>query len=359
MDANTILIGIGLTLLAALVVILIAGARARAHLQATYPARGQLVDVGGYRLHLHCQGEGAPTVVMDAGQGAPGVAWDLVGPGVAAFTRVCVFDRAGLGWSEPSPKPRLPSVMAEELHALLHRAGIAGPYVLVGHSYGGLNARVFAHRYPDEVAGLVLVDSTHEDQFQNETLRRAAERMSGMLPVIAGALGVLIRTGIPALKPDLLPDVSGLDASKVPPDMLAVYRALGNKSPRAILTSASELKAVMEAHAEVRALRINSLGDIPLIVIRHGQTQAQMTPELTELVEETNVRLQAELARQSSRGKLIVAENSGHNVPVDQPELIVQAIQEVVLAGRAQPEQPAPIHTQASRPAGAPASPTV
>ena len=125
-----------------------------------YPPPGQMVDVGGYRLHINCIGTGSPTVVIDAGWGDSSAAWSSwVQPSAASTTRVCTYDRAGMGYSEPGPLPRTAERFAAELHALLANAGEPGPYVLVGHSMGGLTVRVFAHEYPADVAGVVLIES--------------------------------------------------------------------------------------------------------------------------------------------------------------------------------------------------------
>jgi pimeloyl-ACP methyl ester carboxylesterase len=129
----------------------------------TYSPPGKLVDVGGYRLHLNCTGKGGPTVVLIAGGGDFSFDWSLVQPDVSRFTRVCSYDRAGLAWSDPGPIPRTMRQEAYELHLLLKAARIKAPLVLVGHSIGGLIARVYAEQYPNEVAGIVLVDPTHED----------------------------------------------------------------------------------------------------------------------------------------------------------------------------------------------------
>ena len=125
-----------------------------------YPMPGQLIDVGGHRLHLNCTGSGSPTVVLEPGGGAMSSNLGWITPGVARDTRVCVYDRAGRGWSEPATGPQDGAQIVADLHTLLHRAHIPGPYVLAGHSFGGLYALTFADRYPDEVAGMVLVDST-------------------------------------------------------------------------------------------------------------------------------------------------------------------------------------------------------
>src|ERR671916_2801122 len=130
-----------------------------------YPAPGEMVDVGGYSLHVYCTGEGggAPTVVMDSGAGGSVLDWQLVQPEVVGFARVCTYDRGGAGWSEPGTQPRTSQQFVEELHTLLGNAGVQGPYVLVGHSLGGTNMQLYASQYPDEVAGMVLVDSALED----------------------------------------------------------------------------------------------------------------------------------------------------------------------------------------------------
>ena len=125
-----------------------------------YPAPGQLVDVGGHRLHLNCTGSGSPTVVLEPGLGETSMGWAWIAPAVAADTRVCVYDRAGRGWSEAADDQQRGADVAAELHTLLHRGNVPGPYVLAGHSFGGLYVRSFAAQFPDEVAGMVLVDST-------------------------------------------------------------------------------------------------------------------------------------------------------------------------------------------------------
>jgi pimeloyl-ACP methyl ester carboxylesterase len=125
-----------------------------------YPMPGQLIDVGGHRLHLNCTGTGSPTVVLEPGGGGMSSNLGWIAPGVARDTRVCVYDRAGRGWSEPADTPQDGAQIAADLHTLLQRAHVPGPYVLAGHSFGGLYVLAFAARYPDEVAGMVLVDST-------------------------------------------------------------------------------------------------------------------------------------------------------------------------------------------------------
>ena len=125
-----------------------------------YPPPGQLVDIGGHRLHLHCTGSGSPTVILEPGGGGSSSDMGWVAPAVARDTRVCVYDRAGRGWSDPVDGPQDGATIAADLHTLLQRAHVPGPYVLAGHSFGGLYVQIFAAQFPSEVAGLVLLDST-------------------------------------------------------------------------------------------------------------------------------------------------------------------------------------------------------
>jgi pimeloyl-ACP methyl ester carboxylesterase len=298
---------------------------------AAPPPIGRLVDVGGYRLHLACEVEVGPTVVMEAAIGETGLLWSLVQPGVAQLTRACVYDRAGLGWSEVSPKPRTAAVMVEELRSLLASAEVPGPYVLVGHSFGGLLVRLYAARYPQEVAGLVLVDSAHEEQY-----RRAPNEIRELVPQLE-AQGLQQFEGLKALI------VSGsLDAAMLPvppglPEAAAeTFRALVAASPKHVETLIAEQQAVQTIHAELAAAKITSLGDLPLLVLSHGQPM--LMPGLTDAVNQANEQLwqqlQAELARLSSQGRLVVAQDSGHYIQLERPELVIDAIAEVVAAAR-------------------------
>src|SRR5919107_4053130 len=163
--------------------------------QSTYPPPGEMVDVGTHSLHISCAGQGSPTVILEAANGGMSAHWARVQQQVAQTTRVCAYDRAGLGWSEPGPEPRDAKQVSSELHTLLaNAAGTEGPYVLVGHSYGGLYARMYAARYSEEVAGMVLVDSSHPEQFSRSPEGRAmyerTKRLSALVPLFT-RLGVI------------------------------------------------------------------------------------------------------------------------------------------------------------------------
>jgi pimeloyl-ACP methyl ester carboxylesterase len=295
------------------------------------PPIGQLVDVGGYRLHLACQGEGSPTVVMEAAIGETGLLWSLVQPAVAKLTRACSYDRAGYGWSDPSPKPRTAGVMVEELHTLLDTAQVPGPYVLVGHSLGGLLVRLYAVRYPQQVAGLVLVDSAHEEQY-----RRAPRELQELVPQVEEearqqleGLKALIVSG--SLDASMLPVPPGLPAAAAD-----TFRALVAASPKHVETVIAEQQAVQVIHAELAATRITTLGTIPLVVLSHGQPMAMpgLPDEVNQAHEQLWQQLQAELAGLSSRGRLMVAQDSGHYIQLERPQLVVDAIGQVVTAAR-------------------------
>lgn len=318
------------TLLGAMIVLgaalRLAGAAAQARLRRRYPPPGRLVDVGGRRLHLVTRGERGPSVVVLAGQGDFSLSWRAWQAALAESARVSVYDRAGLGWSDPGPADATLADAVEDLRRLLARAEVAGPHLLVGHSYGGMLARLYAHRYPAEVAGLVLVDAAHEDQFAPEPIQRAVRRMAGIMPLLLGAFGWLVRSGLAALFPALVPDLGGALARLDDADRRA-YRAVIASRPAHLAASAGELRGLERAQAEMRAAGIWTLGDLPLVVLRHGREQPPMGgPELAQLLEETFRRLQAEMAGLSSRGRLLVAADSGHLIHLEEPHLVADAV---------------------------------
>jgi pimeloyl-ACP methyl ester carboxylesterase len=325
MSSHIILISLTIIITASVLPVVF-GQFKKTQVNTKYPPIGKLVDVGGFRLHLHCQGERGPSVILDAGQGESSLSWGAIQSEIAKVTRVCVYDRAGLGWSEPSPRPRTARVMAEELHILLENAKVPKPYVLVGASLGGLNARVYAHLYPEEVAGLVLLDAAHEEQYLPEAIQKALHQMGGMMALMRGYAVLMVRSGLAAIFPRLLPAGS---MGRISPSA-QIDQALRGAKPAYMQAAADEIKDVERSHAEVREMQVASLGDIPILVIRHGQTQVQMMPEVTAVMEETNRRLQEKVANQSLNARLVVADESGHAIQMDQPELVVRSVLELV-----------------------------
>jgi pimeloyl-ACP methyl ester carboxylesterase len=252
-----------LWLVVALVVLAVIGAIYQAIAterdERAYPPPGHLVNVGGYSLHINCVGEGSPTVILESALGAMSAHWVRVQQVVAETTRVCAYDRAGMGWSEPGPEPRDARQISSELHTLLKDADTEGPYVLVGHSYGGLYARMYAARYPNEVAGVVLVDSSHPEQFTRSPEGRAMyeqiRRLGAVIPFLT-RLGVIRLFNVYPAHPDL------------PPQQRAQIEAF-NSSTRQVATTAAEFRATPETTAQVRST--GTLGDKPLAVISAGE----------------------------------------------------------------------------------------
>jgi pimeloyl-ACP methyl ester carboxylesterase len=281
---------------------------------------GRLVDVGGYRLHLYCVGAGSPTVLLEAGGGNPWLAWYKVQPGVAQFARVCSYDRAGLGWSDPSPQPPTAKEIASELHTLLGNAGVTGPYVLVGHSLGGMYVRMFQSRYPAEVVGLVLVDSSHPDQ--DARFPPEARKLSALSGKVLSAMQFLRPFGVLRL----------LAARAVPPEVRPEYTAVLCR-PQFLAAVRAEAAAVEENSAEVRPL--GSLGDLPLAVLSHDPDKVRFPGNLTEPVNRAWDEMQTELSRLSTRGSHEVVKGAGHDIELDAPDAVVSAIRRVFDQARA------------------------
>lgn len=285
---------------------------------AAYPATGRLVDVGGRAMYIDCIGHGSPTVVTDAGLGGSSLDWSLVQPELAKTTRVCSFDRAGMGRSESVSTPRSPAYLAQELHSLLTNASEPGPYVFVAHSLAGKNARLFASAYPTEVAGMVLIDARSE--YVDARVSKADAESFGFALRLQGTLfSIGRRLGLArAFARTLLGEVSL-------PDEIATQMVLQQTQPSAIDETIAEGDARSTDDA---ALSGALLGDIPLVVVAAGDSIANL-PNWRQA--------QEQMAALSTRGRLIVAEHSSHFVQGDQPSLVIDAVQETVSEVRAAP----------------------
>ena len=313
----------------------------------TPPPPGKLVDVGGHKLHIHAMGRGRPTVVMECGAGDFSFDWSIVQPEVAHFTRACTYDRAGSAWSEPGPKPRTMQQIVYELHTGLHKAGIRGPYVLVGHSLGGLIVRVFAENYPSEVCGMVLVDSSHEDmqlfiqrpgdkepkvvRFRTLSQGREVPAVQKSLPVSSASDAAKITESLP------VPQKLEAPYDKLPADVQKV-RLWAMSRPAWRDANDSEFDYLPEELARMYAARSSHpypLGDIPLIVLTRGKGDYPEGGGLSpEQLDADRKRLQTDLTTLSRNSKQIIAEKSGHHIQTEDPELVVRAIREVVEAVR-------------------------
>jgi pimeloyl-ACP methyl ester carboxylesterase len=290
-----------------------------------YPALGDMVDVGGYNLHLNCTGGagGAPTVVMDSGLGGSVLDWQLVQPELAKSTRVCTYDRAGMGWSDSGAQPRTSQQIVRELHTLLSNAGVRGPYVLVGQSFGGTNMQVYASRYPDEVAGMVLVDSALEDE--KAVALTQSHQPSPLLMKIYATIGL---TRLPYT---LGGETSGLTSPELEDEQAAI-----STHRRHVFAVADETSSLEESFDENRTDPM-SLGDKPLMVLTAGSVELKgtgLSQEQMNLIDKLHSESQAAFTRRSENSKQIIVEDSGHYIQVDQPGLVTDAIRQVVEAAR-------------------------
>ncbi|MCB2426612.1 alpha/beta fold hydrolase [Methylophaga pinxianii] len=267
---------------------------------AEFPAiPGQRFDIGGYQLHIHCMGSGSPTVIVDVGLGDDSTDWLPIQKAVSSSARICVFDRPGYGWSDFGPSPRTSNRIAQELEELLIQAEVPPPYILVGHSFGGYNIRIFAANNPQMVAGMVLVDASHEDQYTQFQIK---------LPNNFNRRGTIM----------ILPKSTDSTAH-------------ANKAPvlreRAFHAARAEISALDESSVQLQ--KNSALPTVPLIVISRGK------PEWfgdigQQQREKTWIDLQQDLSRLSPISTHMFANRSGHAIPHEQPEIIIEAIEQVL-----------------------------
>jgi pimeloyl-ACP methyl ester carboxylesterase len=241
-----------------------------------YPMPGQLIDVGGHRLHLHCTGSGSPTVVLQPGGGDFSSAMAWIAPAVASQTRVCVYDRPGRGWSEPAASPQDATQIATDLHTLLQRGNVARPYVLAGHSFGGLYVLTYADRYPDDVAGMVLVDSTNpstEADPENATAYDAGSYDAATDRVAA--------LGAAAARVGLVRLLGSFDYGELPAQSRDEVRA---KTATAEYASGWIDEFVQANASGAEAAMLTDFGDKPLVVLTAGaETDATHDAAQTKL----------------------------------------------------------------------------
>lgn len=229
-------------------------------LDEDFPMPGQLIDVGGHSLHLNCRGSGSPTVVLEPGAGGMSSDFAWITPAVASDTRVCVYDRAGRGWSEPADSPQDAAQIATDLHTLLQRGDVPGPYVVAGHSFGGLYVLTFAARYPDEVAGMVLVDSTEPGSAATPATSPGNEGSYDIMGRVSALLSSSARLGLGRL-------IAQLDYGSLPPQ--------ARDEARASAATASHLQSTLDEYIQGsasadQAASLKDFGDKPLAVLTAG-----------------------------------------------------------------------------------------
>jgi pimeloyl-ACP methyl ester carboxylesterase len=300
------------------------------------PRVGQAIDIGGRTLNLYCSGQGTPTVILETGGNSPGYSLLVQQSKMAVFARTCWYDRAGVGWSDPPPSPRTAASITSDLHEALHRAGVLPPYVMAGGSVGGEYVLIYTGRYPEDVAGLVLVDSATPDMHEPDFYLSPLNRLSGTARhLICMALPAMTRFGILRFmasgerrpEPDFIPEQNNTltkleaqpKAAKADADQACAATDQGRIVPREG-TNPDINNAVRNA---------GSLGDRPLIVLTAGRYWAPPGFE-KEAAEYHDVRVhqqQANLARLSTRGRQVIVD-AGHGME-ESPDSIVTAVRQV------------------------------
>jgi pimeloyl-ACP methyl ester carboxylesterase len=287
-----------------------------------FPPPGIRVDASGLALHFQVSGEGEPSVVLDSALAGTSLSWTEVQPRVAAFARVASYDRAGFGWSDPSSESRRVDYLVAELRRGLKALSLEPPYVLVGHSYGGFVAKLFWSRHPEEVAGVVLVDVPHPRKWVTPSASelRRIERGARM----ARVAGLLAHFGLARLffrfaGPRRLESLPGL-LSKLPASHQAAIRSFWVR-PWTLQALSSLIEEAPRSAALVES-SAGDLGDRPLVVL----TASHPSPE--------RIRDQEEVAKRSRCSRHVVAERSGHWIPLDEPEIVIEAIRDVVTEAR-------------------------
>ncbi len=326
-------LGMGLRLLAGLVALLVLlgvgcsiyEARAETAVATQYLAPGQLVEVNGRTMHIHCEGKGSPTIILDAGQGGWSSDWDDIMPQLSQNNRVCAYDRAGYGWSDPVDGERSPQDAADDLANLLAAAQIESPYVLVSFSHAGLAARLFAAQHADQMAGMVLIDPATEfdNEIMSNELMQQQKSAVGMFSgfSFAAKLGVLRLLGTE----NMAGSAPFIGTDPANPDVYYTFIS----DPQWWETSVQEFSSGLNDDHLAMVRDRGTIQDIPLVIIGSDTLDTTGNAAMAGLQEARHDVL-SELAAQSAQGKFIVAEGSTHTIPNDRPDVVIEAIESVV-----------------------------
>ncbi|QHS54339.1 alpha/beta hydrolase [Mucilaginibacter sp. 14171R-50] len=302
-----------------------------------YKPIGQLVDIGGYKLHLHCTGSGNLTVILISGASNFSFDWTMVQDKLSKSTKVCSYDRPGLAWSEPGPMPRSMKQDVYELHQLLSVAKVRPPFILVGHSIGGIIARMYAKQYSDDVAGIVLVDATSENAILNingkiERVRLLASEEK-KIPVVKKNIDTL--TKVPTMKeveelwnmfgkPSISPPFNNLPAA------IQKIRLWAQSQPKYQIADADNYMAeeFAEIYSNSQAYRI---GNKPLMILYSSKNEyPKELGTLRDSLMNDKTGNQKAFMRLSANSKIISTANSGHEIFLTEPDLVVNAIEQVI-----------------------------
>lgn len=317
-----VVIGLGL-------VGLVYESRVEARVLAQYPAPGQVVEIDGRKTHIHCMGEGKPTIILDAGQGGWSSDWSEIMPELSRSHRVCAYDRAGYGWSEPAQDARSPQQAADDLLALLTASQVEAPYVLVAFSHSGLANRLLAAQQPDLVAGMVLIDPATE--FDNEIM--SAELMQQQRSAVGLFQGFTLFARLGLVRWLGAQSMAGyapfIATQAATPEIYYTFVA----DPQWWSTSTQEFASRLDDTHLARVRDHGQIRDIPLIIVGAETLDSTGNSAIQELQTIRNERLRT-LAAQSSKGEFIVAEKSTHNVLTDRPDVVIDAILRVAQSAR-------------------------
>ncbi len=300
-----------------------------------FPMPGERVDIGGRSLHLYCSGEGPVTVLLENGLGGNYSAWRLVQPSIAQFARVCNYDRAGLGWSDPSDRATRAEFVSADLHTLVNAAGLKPPFVLVGWSAGGIFVRRYYHDHPNGIIGMVFVDSSQEQQRHRLAEPGDTQEHQREIEYQLGACRALAWSGLVRASGAMKQTVAPLH---MPADLEAEMVAMQNRT-NYCSGIAHEMQGFESdvSQSDPPAL----LGDVPLVVLRRGRASSPkdypMPVSQADLdqLDQSWITLQNELAALSTHSSHRIARDSGHAIPIQAPELVVEAVRDIVL-GRTQ-----------------------
>ena len=295
---------------------------------------GQLISIGNRKLHIHCTGTGSPTVVVENGGAAFSFDWALVQSEVARFTRICTYDRAGYAWSDPGPEFDTFDQATHDLHLLLTNADVRGPYVLVGHSLGGMLIRFYQAKYPNDVVGMVLVDSSHEDSLQHVGLK--VVRIPELNAKQFQALIDEAKANRPKNpEPDLVPTTIFPPYDKLPPQYQTLHLWALQKMLPLVKSWGLNLQFDLSRLHEMLVASPHPLRNLPLAVLTATNFDVvQASGTTVEQARQDHLRLQGELTKLSTNSRQIMVSSSGHEIYIYKPEVVVHSIAAVITSAK-------------------------
>ena len=330
-------LGMGLRLIGGVLVLLVLlgvgcsiyEVRAETAVSEQYPAPGQLVEVNGRTMHIQCEGEGSPAIVLDAGQGGWSSDWVDLMPQLSENNRVCAYDRAGYGWSEPVNEGHSPQEAADDLANLLSAAKVEPPYVLVSFSHAGLAARIFAAQQADKMAGMVLIDPATE--FDNEIMSADLVKQQQATVGMLKGFSLMARVGLLRMMGthNMAGSAPFIGTDPANPDVYYTFIS----DPQWWETSSQEFDSHLNDEHLAMVRENGTIPNIPLVIIGSDVLDTSGNPAM-EGLQQSRHDVLSELASQSAQGEFIIAEGSTHNVTHDRPDVVIAAIESTFVASR-------------------------